>query len=144
MVGLWRWSYSVKLLIYSLDKRGSWDAINYLSPRICLIRWTQLAFSLWSNTIAGSLQFTVFLKNTFIRYLLFADRFAKQLLQFIPSNAQVLVNPENQLFRSDNSAAVCNQCCNCCCPCPGTALSPVLPHHHIQQTPIHTGKFLSI
>lgn len=80
----------------------------------------------------------------YIKYLLFADRLSKQFLQFIPSNTQAFINPENQLFGSDNSAVVCNWCYYCCCPCPVTALSPVLPQHDIQQIPIHTGKFSSI
>lgn len=138
MVGLWRWNYSVKLLIYSLDEWGSWDAINYLSPRICLIGSTWLASSLWSHTIAGSFQFTIFLKIMYIKYLLFADRLSKQFLQFIPSNTQVLVNPENQLFGSDNSAVVylvllllLSLSCYCTLTCAASASTDPHPHREV-------------
>lgn len=74
----------------------------------------------------------------YIKYLLFADRLSKQFLQFIPSNTQVLVNPENQLFGSDNSAVVylvllllLSLSCYCILTCAASASTDPHPHREV-------------
>lgn len=105
MVGLWRWSYDVKPLIYSLDERGTRNAMNDLSPRICLIGWTWLASRLWSNTYCRIISiYSIFLKpcilnicclvtgfpsNFFSSYLLTLKRLQIQKTSFLEVTIQL-------------------------------------------------------